>query len=101
MAALRFGKRPWEKFPITVDFANRLPAGVALNDVQVLASNGSQAAAVVSDPQALISDTIASVEVTGGEAGHTYRLDWQATCSDGRLVVGQVWMDVQEVLEDG
>jgi elongation factor P--beta-lysine ligase len=107
MGLPNFAKTPWEVFPIAVDFAALLAqagAGVTLSSCAVTAADqgdeSDAAAAVLTSPTAQVTGSLAAVEVKAGTLGHSYRLGFRGTLSNGVKREGTVIMRVHTSVEE-
>jgi len=82
-----FAKRPGEKYPIAVDFRDRLPPGQSITAVTASAINSATgvtaSSTVLSSTTGTIDDTKAKVTVQAGTHGINYQLTVTVGLTDG------------------
>ena len=93
-----FIKQPAEKFPISIDFTNRLPSGLTISTVTLaaldLSTNSDVTTTIFGGTSGTVSGNKATGTVRAGTNGHAYKLTITATLSDSSILEEDLNMSV-------
>jgi len=93
---LQVYKRPAEKFDVTLDFTAVLAGSTIQSITSVTAvdlDTGLTAAGIISG-SAISADVNVVVEIQAGAAGKRYRIDILVVSAIGKILQGEIWLDV-------
>lgn len=86
-----FKKQPFEKYRISVDFANVLGEGEEILEYEVLATDDD-----TTEGDAILEGTVVSQKVIGGEHNKEYGFSFRIETSEGQRFEEDVVMTVRE-----